>query len=207
MTVAISTSTPADVANNALTRLGYKLRVGSLLDGSNQSQVILQVYGQTRDELLRNFDYDFAERTIALTLLKSGPPGGYFPPDTWNPTTMPPIGSLFEYAYPGDAVKIRSLRPAPNFIFDMDPQENAWTEYNDNYLTPAQRTIITNVEGAIATYTGRVTDPTNWDVSFVDAFAAALARRIGPSLVSLDAAKAEAADEQVATVRSQMEGR
>lgn len=205
--MAISTSTPADVANNSLTRLGYKLRVGSLLDGSNQSQVILQVYGQTRDELLRNFDYDFAKRTIALSLLKSAPPGGYFPPNTWDPTSMPPVGFLFEYAYPSDCVKIRNLVPQPSFVVNMNPQPIDFTEFNDNGYVPPRRTILTNVANAIASYTGRVTDPTNWDVAFAEAFAAALARRIGPSLVSLDAAKAESADEQVSVVQSQMEGR
>lgn len=205
--MVVSTSTVADVANNALTRLGYRLRVGSLLDGSNQSQVILQVYGQTRDELLRNFDYDFAERTIALTVLKSAPSGGYFPPNTWDPTTMPPVGFGFEYAFPDDCVKIRNLVPQPSFVVNMNPQPIDWTEFNDNRYTPARRTILTNVADAIATYTGRVTDPTNWDVAFAEALSAALARRIGPSLVSLEAAKAEGADEQVSVVQSQMEGR
>lgn len=205
--MTVSIQTPADLANNALTRLGYRLRVGTLVDGSNQSQVILQVYGQTRDEMLRNFDYDFARRTISLVLLKSAPPGGYFPPDTWNPATMPPAGFLFEYVYPSDCVKIRNLVPQPSFVVNMNPEPIDWTEFNDNGYTPPKRTIVTNVESAIATYSGRVTDPTNWDVAFSEAFAAALARRIGPSLVSLDAAKAEGADEQVSVVQSQMDGR
>jgi len=205
--MAVSISTPADLANNALTRLGYKLRVGSLLDGSNQSQVILQVYGQTRDDLLRNWDYDFAKRTVTLTLLKSAPPGGYFPPNTWNPATMPPVGFLYEYAYPSDCLKIRNVVPTPSFIVNMNPEQYPWTEFNDSGYTPPRRTIITNIPNAIASYTGRVTDPATWDVAFSDAFAAALARRIGPSLVSLDSAKAEAADEQVSTVQAQMEGR
>lgn len=205
--MAVSISTPADVANNSLTRLGYKLRVGTLVDGSNQSQVILQVYGQTRDELLRNFDYDFAKRTVTLTLLKRAPAGGYFPPNVWDPATMPPVGFLFEYGYPTDCVKIRNLVPQPSFVVNMNPQPIDWTEFNDNGYTPARRTILTNVESAIAVYSGRVTDPSNWDVAFSEAFSAALARRIGPSLVSLDAAKAESADEQVSVVQSQMEGR
>ena len=189
MAITTSISSPADLANNALVRLGFKLRVGSLLDGSDHAAHILDVYSQTRDEMLRQFDYDFASRTLTLTLLKSAPTGGYFPPNLWNPATMPPVGSLYEYAWPSDAIKIRSLKYTPMFVLNYDPQPTKFTEYNDNNYTPAQRTIVTNVPNAIAIYTGRVTDPTTWDVAFSDAFAARLATVIGPALVGLEGTK------------------
>lgn len=207
MAILTSISTPADVANNALTRLGYKLRVGSLMDGSDAARDILDVYGQTRDELLASFDYDFAQRTVALTLLKSAPTTGYFPPVTWNPTANPPLGWFFEYGWPGDALKIRNVKPQPLFATTYDPRPHDFTEYNDNNYSPAQRTILTNVPNAICVYTGRITDPTVWDVRFAEAFAAALAERVGPSLVSLDATKIEAVDAQAQTAQSEMEGR
>lgn len=205
--MAVSISTPADLANNSLTRLGFKLTVGSLLDGSDHANTILQVYAQTRDEVLRNFDYDFAQRTVALTLLKQAPAGGYFPPNAWNPTTYPPIGWTYEYAFPDDAIKIRTVKQQPAFLMNAAPLPWPFSEYNDTNISPAQRTIVTNVPDAIAVYTGRVTDPTEWDVSFAEAFAAALARRVAAGLVGLEAVKAEAQDEQIETVASEREQR
>lgn len=206
-TILTSIQTPADVANNALTRLGFKLRVGSLLDGSDHARDILDVYGQTRDQLLTDFDYDFAQRTMALTLLKSAPPTGYTVLNPWNPVTNPPLGWRFEYAYPDSALKVRNLKARTAHAVNPDPRPHNFTEYNDNNYSPPQRTILSNLTGAICVYTGRITDPTTWDVKFAEALCAALARRIGPSLVSLDATKMEAMDEQVETAQSQMEGR
>lgn len=205
--MAVSTSTPADLANNAITRLGFKTRVGSLLDGGPAATAFLQVYGQTRDDLLRNFDYDFALRMVTGTLLKSAPVGGYFPPNLWDPTVNPPIGWLYEYAFPSDALKIRNIKPQPAFNVNANPLPVDWTEYNDNNYTPTRRTILTNTPSAIIAYTGRITDPTVWDVAFTEALAAALARRVGPSLVGLEPAKAEAQDEQVSVAQSEAEGR
>ena len=191
-----SISSPGDLANNALVRLGYQLRVGSLLDGSDHAQTILNIYGQTRDEMLEAFDYDFAERVAALTLLKSAPVGGYFPPNTWNPATNPPPGFLYEYAYPSDAIKIRTLKYTPLFAVNYDPQPNKFTEANDNNYTPAQRVILSNVPNAFCVYTGRVTDPTTWSVSFADALAARLSVLLGPALVGLESSKLTVPEDQ-----------
>lgn len=189
MALLTSISNPADVANNALVRMGFRLRVGSLLDGSDHASTILQVYGQTRDELLASFDYDFAERTSTLTLLKQAPLTGYFPPNSWDPATHPPLGFLYEYEYPATSLKIRNIKYTPLWAVNWDPQPNRWTEYNDNYFAPAQRTIVTNVPNAIAVYTGRVTDPTTWSVTFSDALAARLSVVLGPALVGLESSR------------------
>ena len=198
---------PADLCNLALARMGHKLRIGSLFDGSFAAKKFLDAYSQTRDELLESYDYDFAERTIGPTLLKSAPPGGYFPPTAWDPTVNPPIGFAFEYAFPSDAIKIRTVRPTPLFLINADPQPNAFQLSNDNYLTPSQRVILCNVPSAIGVYTGQVTDPTTWDVTFCEALSAALERRLASVLVGGEAAKMAASDEQVSTALAQMDQR
>ena len=196
---------PVDLANNALTRMGYKLRVGSLYDGSVAAKRILDLYAQTRDELLRSFDWGFAERNITLTLLKQAPVGGYFPPVTWNPVTNPPAGYLFEYAYPSDCLKIRAVKQIPWSFPNVDPQPNVWSTANDNYYTTPQRVILCNVPNAVMVYTGQITDPATWDVGFTEAAAATLSRHLGPVLIGLEGAKAGAADEQQSTAVAQME--
>lgn len=198
-----SVQNPADECNNALVRIGWKQSIGSLYDGSEAAKVLLDIYGQTRDFLLRLDDWGFAERQINAVLLKSAPPGGYIPPNTWTPA-YPPQGWLFEYEYPTDCLKVRSMRIPSLFVPNFDPQPQAFTDYNDDTYVPSQKTILTNAVDAILTYTGRITDPTTWNASFCEALAAALARRISPALAGPEAAKMEAADEQVETASAEM---
>ena len=205
MTAALSS--PADLCNLALGRMGYRLRIGSLYDGSVAAKKFLDAYSQTRDELLETNDYDFSERTAALALLKSAPQGGYFPPTPWDPNTNPPYGFAYEYTYPSDALKIRIVKPAGLFLINADPQPNSFQLANDSGYTPARRVILCNVANAVATYTAQVTDSTTWNVTFCEALAAALARRLAASMVGLDAAKLEASDEQVETSIAEADGR
>lgn len=187
---------PADAVNASLVRIGYKLRVGSLYDGSMAAKKALDVYAQTRDELLRQNDWYFAERNIALTLLKSAPVGGYIPPTTWNPNTNPPLGWLFEYSYPGDCLKVRAVKPPPLFIPNFDPQYNTFDTPNDNTLNPPAKVIVCNVANAICVYTGQITDLSTWDADFVEAFIEALARRLIPALGNAELLKIAVPEEQ-----------
>jgi hypothetical protein len=198
---------PADLCNNALARMGYKLRIGSLYDGSAAAKKFLDTYSQTRDELLETYDYDFSERTTVLTLLKSAPPTGYFPPTNWDPAVNPPFGFAFEYAFPSDAIKIRTVKPQSYFALNADPQPHSFQLANDNNYTPGQRVVLCSVANAVAVYTGQVTNPTTWNVSFCELLSAALSRRLGPVLVGGEAAKMGAADEQASASMAQMDGR
>lgn len=193
-----SVGSPADLCNIALTRMGWKgPRIASLFDGSAAAQKFLDLYAQTRDELLRNdiYDWGFAERNVSLTLLKAAPPGGYFPPNLWNPTVNPPPGWTYSYAYPADCLKVRAVKPVPLFNINWDPQPQVFSIDNDNSASPAVRVILCNVPNAVLVYTGQITDSTTWDVAFTGALAAKLERAIAAGLVGMDAAKMAAQDE------------
>jgi hypothetical protein len=193
-----SVQSPADLANIALVRMGWKgPRVASLFDGSEAAQKFLDLYAQTRDELLRNdiYDWGFAERNLSLNLLKFAPVGGYFPPNTWNPATNPPPGWLYEYTYPDDCLKVRAVKPVPLFGINWDPQPVVFSIDNDSTFIPPQRVILCNVQNAVLVYTGRVTDPTTWDVSFVAALATKLERYVAAALVGMEGAKMAQGDE------------
>lgn len=193
MTSAIQT--PTDLVNMSLRRIGYKLSVGSLYEGSEASAFALDIYAQTRDEFLRASDADFSEGNIALQLLKQAPDGGYVPPITWS-DAYPPLPWVFEYAYPDDCLKVRSIRPQAIFVMEFDPHPITYSLSNDNSFTPAQKVLLCNTPSALLTYTRRVTDLTNWEPDSIEAFAAALGRRLVPSLLGLDALKAVVPDEQ-----------
>ena len=196
MASSFAVQSPADLANVALARIGFKLRVGNLYEGSAHAKKILDVYAQTRDTLLRDGDWPFAERNVAGTLLKSAPAGGYIPPTVWS-TAYPPLPWIYEYAYPGDCLRVRAVKPTPILVPNFSPQPNLFAVVNDNGFTPPQRVVVSNVANAVIVYNGQITDPNTWAADFCEAFAAALARRVGPGLEGLEAAKLEAADEQV----------
>lgn len=194
----VSITSPADAVNLALRRIGYKGRVGNLFEGSAAAKDALDIYAQTRDELLRKGDWGFAERNLNMALLKSAPVGGYIPPNVWTPA-FPPLPWRFEYAYPGDCLDVRAIKAEALFVIDFDPQPVTFTIANDNTFAPPQKVILCNVPNAILTYTGQVTDPTTWEADFVEAFSAALGRRLAPALVGMEAAKLIVSDEQASS--------
>ena len=207
--MASSVNSPADAVNLALVRIGFKKRIGSLYDGSEAAIAALTVYAQTRDELLRQYDWDFAERTEPLSLLKYAPPTGYIPPVSWGPQ-YPPVPWLFEYLYPADCLKVRAIKPIPLFAFNPDPQANEFSIGNDapaNAPSAPVKVLLCNVENAIIVYTGQVTNPAEWEADFIEGFAAALGRRLAPQLVGMDPAKMELQDEAASkAIAEQQEG-
>ena len=192
--MATGISTPADVVNLALHRVGSPRRIGSLYDGSIEAKLALDFYGQTRDQLIREGEWEFAERLVVGTLLKQAPPAGYFA-TPWS-TAYPALPWQFEYAFPADCLKLRSVRPAPVMIPNYDPIHNIFSVENDNAYAPPEKVVLCNVQGAILTYAGQVTDPTTWEADFIEALAAALARRFAPVLANLETTKFETQDEQ-----------
>lgn len=199
-----SLSSPADLINDSLRRIGYKLRVANLYDGSEAGSTALDIYGQTRDTLLRDGEWHFAQREVNGTLLKSAP-ADYFPPNAWDPATMPPMPWRFSYTYPADCLKVRSVRPQPLFAIDMTPKPTLWADVNDSGGATPVRVIVANVESPVIVYTGRVTNPVSWPVDFTEALCAALARRLAPQLANIQAVPLEAQDEAGATRAAAME--
>lgn len=198
-----SFKSPEDVCNAALTRIGFQKRISNMYDGSVGANLALNIYSQTRDEQFRLFDWGFAERDKTLDLLKTAPVGGYTPPGIWNNTyPMPPW--IYEYDYPQDCIKIRSLRGSPPIIPIYDPQPIEFRIANDKTFTPAQTVVLCNLAGAIAVYTARVTDPNTWEPSFTESLIAALSRRLAPALAKAELEKFEAQDEAVETQSAEM---
>lgn len=187
-------NSPADVVNLALVRIGSKWLIGNIYDGSEPAQLAIAIYGQTRDEMLRKLTPGFAQRELPLALLKQAPDGGYVA-NPWT-TAFPQLPWTYEYAYPADMLILGSLRTTPLFIPNFDPQPNNWSIANDSALETPAKVILTDVSGAVATYTAQVTNPQVWEPDFIEAFAAELGRRLAPALVGLEQAKAEVADGQ-----------
>lgn len=197
--ILTSVQNPADLINAALVRIGYKLRIGSLYDGSPAASACLDLYGQTRDQMLRDGDWGFARRDVSAVLLKQAPAGGYVG-NPWNPTAYPPLGYIYQYEYPSDALKIRGIQGPKPYAIDFDPVSAPFSTPNDDTYSPPAKVIVCNVANAILTYTGRITNPGTWEASFTEALIAAVARRVTPTLIhDLNAEKLAAQDEAVET--------
>ncbi len=203
--MALALSSPSDIVNLTLTRIGFKGdRVGNLYEGSMVAKLALDIYAQTRDEMLRGGDWGFAERNVNMTLLKTANVGGYFPPNQWDGNVNPPPPWLFEYAYPDDTLKVRAIKPAPLFVMNFDPQPVVFSIENDKYFTPSRKVILCNVPDAMLVYTGQVTDPQLWEADFVESFSAELGLRLAPTLANMDMAKMEAADAAQSKAKADM---
>lgn len=199
--MAIGAASVEEVVNEALARIGSDHAIGNIREASREAQVALRVYAQTRDDILQERDWGFAERNTPLTLLKTAPVGGYVPPRVWTPASDPIPNWIYEYAYPADCIKIRSLRrtspfPIPNFV----PKPNVYRIANDTAYSPAQKVILCNLSGALLVYTGQVVDPTTWEPLFTETVIAALAERLAPALemadqLDIEDTKVEAVDE------------
>lgn len=197
-------SNPADIVNASLVRIGFGSQIGSLYDGSKAAQRALAIYGQTRDAMIRDGDWQFAQRNVFLTLLKTAP-ASYVPGFTWDPATNPPVPWLFEYAYPDDMLKLRAVKPVPIFPINPDPQPYIWTIDNDSAYSPPRRVILCNVENAVCVYTGQVTDPRTWSVDFVEALIEELGKNLATGLTDIKAAGMEAAEGDRDTQVAKME--
>jgi hypothetical protein len=199
-----SITTPEGIINLALGRIKYPMRIGSIWEGSKAAKAALDIFGQTRDDLLRTNDWPFARRDIQLTLINQAPIGGYIT-NPWDPATNPPLPWMFQFQYPNDCLRVRSIRPIDAFVINYDPREHRFTVTNDDTVSPAQKTILCNVGPiAVSTYTGRLTDPTTMDADFTEAFAEALARRLAPVLTDMEAAKVAGAYESKDTSEADM---
>lgn len=191
-----SVASPEDVINIALARIGFKSRIGSIWDGSVSAKKALDIYSETRDEILRSGDWGFAERNATLTLLKSAPIGGYVPPVVWS-SQYPAIPWLFSYQYPSDCLKVRSVKPQPILIPNFDPQPNLFSVDNDNSYSPALKVVLCNLNPVIMVYTGQITNPLDWEADFIETFTLALGHRLAPALTGMDAAKMQEQDEMI----------
>ena len=174
----LSLQSPEDVVNAALGRVGYRLRVGNLLEGSLAAKTALDIYGQTRDALLRRTDWGFSEKIV-------GP---------LTSTGTPPIPWLYEYTYPNDCLKLRYLYNATYTSNTTNPLPVLFKIGYDSGLSA--KVIWTNAASATIVYSAQITAPAQWEPLFAETLIASLAKRLAPVLSSPDVEKMASQDEK-----------
>jgi hypothetical protein len=165
--VTSSVQSPADVINLSLVMLGHPGRVGNLYDGSMPAKKALDIYAETRDEVLRVKDWAFALRQVAGV--------------TTSPLTTV-SGWAYSWNYPSDCLRVRSVAPLTIAAADYDPQPVLWTIFNDQTQSPPTKVILSQITPVKINYVGQITDMTTWEPLFVNALVQALCAKLGPSL-------------------------
>lgn len=139
------------ICNLALAYLG-QAPVASLQQDNEQARWLQLFYEPVRDEVLRTHNWAFAAVEKPLVLVKDQPS---------------PSGE-FVYKYPADALFVRRIY---NPLAPQTPLK--FTEQFDP--DTHQRVLRVAASRAVATYTRRLTDETQFDPAFVKCFALALA--------------------------------
>ena len=151
----------AAVCNLALAKAGYRLRIGSVYDGTLAAKKLLDIYGITRDALLRAGDWNFAQRIAPLVN---------------SPRAVPPSPWTNAYVYPDDCLRVRNVYD-PSATTDVNnPLPTLWQVADD--ATIGARVIWTRANTATCVYNAQVTNPAQWDPMFTDAFGTALMRNL-----------------------------
>lgn len=145
--------------------LGHPGRVGTLYDGSLPAKKALDIYAETRDEILRMKDWPFALRQVSGVSAASTVSGWAH---SWN--------------YPSDCLRVRSIAPQTIVSPDFDPQPVLWGIFNDQTQVPPTKVITSQITPITINYVGQITDMTTWEPLFVNALAQALSIKLGPSL-------------------------
>lgn len=194
-------SSEVDVCNLALANIGTRSTIAALTEDSNEARACNLWYATTRDEVTGMAFWNFARKTVNLSLIKSAPGTPTNPSATgtaWTPDWPAPPW-LYEYAYPSDCIQMRFLSPqittgvdgvpifGPNVITSPPNWGGAavrWLAATDEVGTPAAQTnvVLTNQYQAIGVYTVRTTNTNLFSAQFVTALAAALGAKIAMQL-------------------------
>ena len=156
--------TEVELCNQALSRIG-EVRISELTDLSEEAYQCNLFYNQTRDEVLRDYTWNFATSRAELAPLSDA--------------NLTP----FEYKYqlPTNCVNVRIL---------IDLAGESYSDLEDDYLVE-ERVLYTNVSPCAIRYTKQIEDPGLFDSGFVEAFALKLASKIAFNLTGDRAVEAD----------------
>ena len=169
-----------DIANRALTKLGAS-RIISFGDDNKQSRAILSMFDIVRDAELRSHIWSFSVRRESLPALISTPSWGF----------------QYEYQMPSDSLRLLMV----NDIYNGPSMEDYRNQPVADYSLEGNK-ILTNFAAPLKVrYISRVTDTTQWDSMFVEAFSCRLAMELAEDLTQSNTKREMAQNEYMAALR------
>ena len=168
----------ASICNQAIAHLGVGRQIVQISDNTDEAKACNLFYDQARDETLRAFNWPFARKWATLALV-----GG---------STTTPVTQDYQYSYrvPTDCLRVRRIAN----IARQDDNRTRWPFaigqdatgrllYTDMPVTTGSGELLTTPQ---LEYTAEITDETQFDPDFVDAFSYYLAWKIAPRLTAGD---------------------
>lgn len=164
------TATSNDVANQALQLMGNNETpvTGQYpnFDSSPAGQALQRLYGPCVATVGREFEWDFARSTKALTL------SGNTAPFPW----------AYEYIYPSDCIELWQVMP-PALTDANNPLPINWVVANAVVSAQQTRVIQTNLAAALAVYNNYPNENT-WDALFREAVVRLLSSELANAIAS-----------------------
>jgi len=169
------------IANLALTKLG-EARIISFADDTKASRAVAALYEITRDAELRRRKWRFSLKRAALPALTNSPEFGY----------------ANAYQLPTDCLSILSVGDIAPGV-DMSDYR---TGLDMGLYSLEGRQILTDMGAPLSLrYKSRVTDPSQFDIAFVAAFASRLAYELAEDLTQSAQKKADAGNDYKVALR------
>lgn len=155
-------SSVIEICNLALSRLGNSRSINSLNEQSKEAGLCDLHFNPALEEVLSDFDWNFATKRIALA------DTGIAPPD-WQ----------FSYRYPNDCMRITEIMVPGT----RNPPERMRIQYvTGSDASGEGRLIYTDQPDAWLKYVAKISDPNMFDALFRSALAWKLASEIGMGL-------------------------
>jgi hypothetical protein len=169
-----SVPTTTAICNLALYHLAASKPIANITEASANAQACLVFYDATRDEVLREFNWPFARRYAALTLV-----GG---------TSTVPVTLDFQYSYrvPADCLRVRRIlsgnrneSPETQIPFRLGSDTAGGLLYTDFAVIAATSSAPQQPQ---IEYTAELSAEARFAPDFVQAFAFKLAFYMAPSI-------------------------
>lgn len=148
------------ICNIALSRIGQNDPILSLTEQSKAAELCSLHYDACRDEVLRDFDWPFAEARVYLADIGT-----------------PPMNWAYRYRYPNDCLKARRITVPGT----ENPVADLRIPFQVMHATGG-KAIVTNQAQAELVYTVKVEDTTYFDPLFVSALGWRLASELAIGL-------------------------
>lgn len=181
-----------EICNQALSLAGVRTQIASLTENSPSAKACLLFYANTRDALLREAQWNFANTfvTLALRVALPGTPESVAVGGTVWLDTYPAPGWNYEYAYPANCIVTRQVIPQGQWAAFLARAQTIgpWKAVAE-FAVPfeissksGETVINSNAQQGILCYTRRVENDAQWDPQFREAMVARLAYKIAVPL-------------------------
>ena len=150
-----------EISNMALVNLGITTLISSLTERSVEAKLCKLYIDSVIKEVLRDFDWNFAKRTVSLSLLNDSNEGKF----------------QYSYLYPSECVKFLKISSGA-YVENNNTKIPFEIELNDS----DKKIIKTNEYQATGVYTKYIEDPSLYPEDFISAISYMLSFKIAPGL-------------------------